>query len=134
MSKETQDDPRDRQLPPVDLSSLNVKQRLAYDITVHHQTQLMANQQPTPLYMLVCGTAGTGKSYLISAIAHALGDACLLTGITGMASFNICGKTLHSALKLPILHSNTCRLAECCTPETPGDAEGCVLATECGHG
>ncbi len=104
--KETQDDPRHRQLPPVDLSSLNVKQRLAYDIIVDHQTQLMANHQPAPLHMLVCGTAGTGKSYLISAIAHALGDACLLTGTTGMASFNICGKTLHSALKLPIRHSN----------------------------
>lgn len=36
--------------------------------------------------MLVCGTARTGKSYLISAIAHALGNECLLTGTTGMAS------------------------------------------------
>ena len=57
--------------------------------------------------MIVCGTAGTGKSYLISAIAHALGDSCLLTGTTGMASFNICGKTVHSALHLPIHHSNS---------------------------
>ena len=56
--------------------------------------------------MLVCGTAGTGKSYLISSIVHTLGNACLLTGTTGMASFNICGKTLHSALKLPIHNTN----------------------------
>ena len=92
-------------VPLVDISSLNVKQRLVYDIILHHQTQLKANHQPVPLYMLVSGTAGTGKSYIISAIAHTLGGACLLTGTTGMASFNICGKTLHSALKLPIHHS-----------------------------
>ena len=58
--------------------------------------------------MIVLGTAGTGKSYLISAIAHLLRQKCVLTGTTGMASFNICGKTLHSALKLPV-HSITQR-------------------------
>ena len=34
---------------------------------------------------------------------HLLRDACLLTG---MASFNICGTTLHSALQLPVHCSN----------------------------
>ena len=52
--------------------------------------------------MIACGTAGTGKSYLISAISHALGNKCVVTGTTGMAAFNICGKTLHSTLQLPI--------------------------------
>lgn len=52
--------------------------------------------------MIVCGTAGTGKSYLISAIAQTLGQSCILTGTTGMASFNICGRTLHSTLNLPV--------------------------------
>ena len=52
------------------------------------------------------GTAGTGKSYLIGAIAQLLNDHCILTGITGMASFNICGKTLHSALQLPVHQSS----------------------------
>jgi ATP-dependent DNA helicase PIF1 len=56
--------------------------------------------------MIVCGTAGTGKSYLISAIANTLGEACILTGTTGMASFNICGTTIHSLLTLPV-HRNT---------------------------
>ncbi len=107
--QETQDDPNShwhRQLPPVDLSSLNVKQRQAYDTILHHQTQFMTGQQPAPLHMLVCGTAGTGKSFLISAIAQTLGSACLLTGTTGMASFNICGRALHSALQLPVRQSN----------------------------
>ena len=52
--------------------------------------------------MLIYGTAGTGKSFLIRAIAQLLGSACLLTGTTGIAGFNICGSTLHSALHLPI--------------------------------
>ena len=55
--------------------------------------------------MIVCGTAGTGKSYLINAISQCLGDKCILTGTTGMAAFHICGKTLHSTLQLPI-HSH----------------------------
>lgn len=38
---------------------------------------------------------------LISAIAQALGEACILTGTIGMASYNISGKTLHSTLQLP---------------------------------
>ena len=59
-----------------------------------------------PLHVIASGTAGIGKSYLISAIAHLLGNHCLLTGTTGMASFNICGKTLHSTLKLPLQYNN----------------------------
>ena len=55
-----------------------------------------------PLKMIVSGTAGTGKSYLISAIANLLGNQCILTGTTGMAAFNIGGKTLHSVLHLTI--------------------------------
>lgn len=56
--------------------------------------------------MIVSGTAGTGKSYLISAIAGLLSNVWILTGTTGMASFNICGKTLHSAIQLPIHYTN----------------------------
>ena len=67
-----------------------------------HYLQVMQKQHPSPLHMIVCGTVGIGKSYLISAISQALGQACILTGTTGMASYNICGKTLHSTLQLPI--------------------------------
>ena len=41
--------------------------------------------------MIVSGTAGTGKSFLISVIAALLGESCLLTGTTRIAAFNICG-------------------------------------------
>ena len=40
--------------------------------------------------------------FLIRVIAQLLGSACLLTATTGIAGFNICGSTLHSALHLPI--------------------------------
>ena len=90
------------QLPAVDISTLTAKQNLAYAIILNHYQQLTLNQHPLPLQMIVCGTAGTGKSYLISAIAQTLGEACILTGTTGIASYNICGKTLHSTLKLPV--------------------------------
>ncbi len=55
--------------------------------------------------MIISSTASFGKSYLVSAIAHLLSDACVLTGMTGMASFNIC-RTLHSPLQLPVRHTN----------------------------
>src|SRR2546422_536217 len=49
------------------------------------------------------GTAGTGKSYLIKGLKQLLGNHCLLCGTTGMAAFQIAGKTLHSAASLPIV-------------------------------
>lgn len=56
--------------------------------------------------MIVCGTAGTGKSYLINAIVQCLGDKVIVSGTTGMAAFHICGATVHSVLQLPIRSCN----------------------------
>ena len=52
--------------------------------------------------MIVCGTAGTGKTYLINALKQVLGEKCLVTATTGIAAFSINGQTLHSAAQLPI--------------------------------
>ena len=95
-----------RCVPAIDIQTLNQKQRKAYDIVKSHYDQQLSHKKPNPLLMLICGTAGTGKSYLISAIANLLGNTCLLTGTTGMAAFNICGRTLHSTLQIPI--NNLC--------------------------
>lgn len=54
------------------------------------------------LLMIIYGTAGTGKSYLINAIASQLKDDCCLTATTGIAAFNINGVTIHSLLQLPV--------------------------------
>ena len=102
--------PWHRELPAIDVNSLDQKQRHAYEIIKNHNMQSIAGRNPPPLHMIISGTAGSGKSYLISAIAHLLGNACILTGTTGMASFNICGKTLHSTLQLPVRNTNQCSL------------------------
>ena len=74
-------------------------QPLALDKILTHHQQFITGCNPSPLHMIVSGTAGTGKSYLISAIKQGLGDSC---ATTGMAAFNICGKTIYSCLQLPV--------------------------------
>ena len=96
---------RHRQLPEVDISTLDSKQRCAYDFIQSYHTQFMSADIVDPIRMIVSGTAGTGKTYLITAIANLLQEACTLTGTTGMASFLICGKTVHSDLNLPVRHN-----------------------------
>ena len=95
-----------RRQQQVNLQSLNQEQLQAYNIVASHHRSLLNGNNPNPLHMIVCGTAGTGKSFLVSAIAQTLGDTCMLTGTTGLAGFNICGSTLHSVLWLPIQHLN----------------------------
>ena len=56
--------------------------------------------------LILNGTAGTGKSYLIRALATFFGDQIRITATTGVASFNIHGQTICSLLKLPIRKKN----------------------------
>lgn len=55
--------PWHRQLPAIDVSTLNTNQKTAYDKICHHHQQHLVGNKPTPLRMIICGTAGTGKSY-----------------------------------------------------------------------
>ena len=100
--KNTSDSAFTRHIHPVDVTTLNSEQALAYKIVQSHSEQLASIPSPPPLHMVVCGTAGTGKSYLISALSQLLGDKCVLTGTTGMAAYSIGGRTLHSTLQIPI--------------------------------
>ena len=52
--------------------------------------------------MIISGTAGTGKSYLIHCIRLLLQDKVRTVALTGVAAFNIDGSTLHSLLSLPM--------------------------------
>ena len=83
----------------VNLDTLNAKQRLAFDIIT---TQAGDIHDCEPVCMIVCGTAGTGKTYLINALRQVLRDQCIVTATTGIAAFSINGQTLHSAAQLPI--------------------------------
>ena len=87
----------------VDVNLLNEQQLKAYNIISTH----FRSNNDQPLCMLILGTAGTGKSFLIHTIAQLLGDKCVLTATTGIAAFHIGGITLHSALQLPI-HRHNC--------------------------
>ena len=67
---------------------------------------------PPPPEVIITGTAGSGKSYLINAIKALLGDTCILKATAGLAGYNIEGCTLHSALQLPVRNHNNNDLNE----------------------
>ena len=52
--------------------------------------------------MIICGTAGTGKSFVIKCLRGLLGSRLQVAAPTGVAAFNIQGITLHSLFHLPI--------------------------------
>ncbi|XP_078352432.1 uncharacterized protein LOC144637171 [Oculina patagonica] len=95
-----------RQQQPVNVDTLTTHQRLAYNIVENHQQSLTTDTPLEPLYMIVLGSAGTGKSYLINTFSNLLGNNCILTGTTGMAGYNIQGCTAHSAVQLPVRNYN----------------------------
>ena len=51
--------------------------------------------------MIVSGTAGTGKSYLIHCLRLLLQDKVRVVVPTGVAAFSVDGHTLHSLLNFP---------------------------------
>ena len=83
----------------IDPSSLNKKQTLAFNI-VNSRPQRLATSES--LRMIICGTAGAGKTYLINALRQVIGQKCIVTATTGIAALNIHRQTLHSAAQLLI--------------------------------
>lgn len=81
----------------VDPNLLQGKQLLVYNTVKQH----LESNNPTPLHMIVSGTAGTGKSYIINCLKLLLQSKLRVTAPTGVAAFNIDGYTLHSLFNLP---------------------------------
>ena len=79
---------------------LQGKQLQAYEIVQEHF--LEESSQRKPLRMIVSGTAGTGKSYLIQCLKLLLGDRLRTSAPTGAAAFIVDGYTLHSLLSIPV--------------------------------
>ena len=77
--------------------NLQGKQLQVYTIVQQHQ----ATTDPPTLRMIVSGTAGTGKSYLIHCLRLLLQKQICVAAPTGVAAFNIDSHTLHSLLSLP---------------------------------
>ena len=90
------------------IDSLGDKQRITYSVILEHYRTGF-----DPLRMIIQGTAGTGKSYLIGAIKNTLENLShpgksplLLLAPTGVAAFNISVRTIHFALHIPIKEIN----------------------------
>lgn len=81
-----------------DPQHLQGKQLQAYNIVREHAEA----DHPPPLRLIVSGTAGTGKSYLIHCLRLLLDHRVCVAAPTGVAAFNIEGHTLHSLLSLPV--------------------------------
>ena len=107
------------QLPGVDWQLLQGEQREVFlQVVAWYKATVQAeqgrNDYPEPLQINIDGTAGTGKSFLISAISTELQnlafgenkpDPVMRVAPTGIAAFGINGMTVHSALSLPVKSS-----------------------------
>lgn len=78
------------------------KQQLSLDIITKHHTNPFANK---PLCMIIQGTTGTGKSYLIDCIRKTINitensdkKPLLALAPTGVAAYNIQASTIHTCL------------------------------------
>ena len=76
---------------------LQGKQLRAYELVREH----LEGSGSTPLRLIVSGTAGTGKSFLINCLRLLLNHKLRVAAPTGVAAFNVDGNTLHSLLSLP---------------------------------
>ena len=91
---------RRRNAPVVTREQLNTDQQLVFDVVMHHVHVPSAGQ----LLLNVEGTSGTGKTYVLRAIADQLGDVVVMTASTGKAATLLGGCTVHTALKLMVGH------------------------------
>ena len=82
-----------------DPERLQGKQLVAYNIVCDH---FKVQDRATPLRLIISGTAGTDKSYLIRCLKLLLAGQLCVTAPTGVAAFNVDSYTLHSLLRLPV--------------------------------
>jgi ATP-dependent DNA helicase PIF1 len=91
--------------------SLNLEQRKLYDTVVSQYSDELGGQSPPQLLLHVDGVAGSGKTFVllktcarIQELAQQAGkpNPVFRAAPTGIAAFNIIGRTLHALLRLPV--------------------------------
>jgi ATP-dependent DNA helicase PIF1 len=91
--------------------SLNLEQMKLYDTVVSQYSNELGGQSPPQLLLHVDGVAGSGKTFVllktcarIQELAQQAGkpNPVFRAAPTGIAAFNIIGKTLHALLQLPV--------------------------------
>ncbi|CAG8650540.1 20725_t:CDS:2 [Cetraspora pellucida] len=100
----------------IDYQTLNENQMKIFKRLETHYNNIIIDGNIEPLRIIIMGTAGTGKSYLINAIRQLLQEIATRNGVesspiivlalTGVAAFNIHGTTIHSTLSIPINGNN----------------------------
>ena len=100
--------------PRIDVNTLEAEQRTIFDKYITAYSNILAgneNNDPPQMLFNIDGTAGCGKTYLISAICQALRtlasvhhrpDPIRVLAPSGVAALNIHGRTLHSGFSLPL--------------------------------
>jgi ATP-dependent DNA helicase PIF1 len=97
--------------PLIDIDTLEGEQRAILDEYVDAYRRILQGEKPPQVLLNIDGTAGCGKTYLISAIcqelrkmadAHEELNPIVVLAPSGVAALNIRGRTIHSALCLPI--------------------------------
>jgi hypothetical protein len=96
---------------PIDIATLAGEQRAIFDRYVAEYSKILNGEEGSQILLNIDGTAGCGKTYLIHAIcqelrrmstAHDKPDPIRVLAPSGVAAFNIRGRTIHSALGLPV--------------------------------
>ncbi|KAJ7769637.1 hypothetical protein DFH07DRAFT_714431, partial [Mycena maculata] len=96
---------------PVNLTTLANEQRAIFEEYVAVYSKILAGEAVPQLLFNIDGTAGCGQTYLIHAICQELRrmatargepDPIRVLAPSGVAAFNIRGRTAHSALGLPV--------------------------------
>jgi ATP-dependent DNA helicase PIF1 len=99
-----------------DPGPLNTEQRKLYDVVTAQYVQELASSHPRPLLLNVDGVAGSGKTFTLLKTCARLqeladrsgrGNPVVRAAPTGVAAFNIVGRTLHSLFRLPVKQKTT---------------------------
>ena len=82
-----------------DFEKLNKYQRFTYDIVKKHK------EEEKQLLMILLGSAGTGKSFTVSALTKLNERKIKKASPTAKAAFLINGQTIHSLFNKPVTNS-----------------------------